>query len=94
MSLLSSCCVGGVPTHFYVRTGRGVCGIGKVPATSAHIEARCSYLYSASVGRPPRHAKVNGQAAVEEGAQDPGGKCCRQIDPMPESVTPVKMIKQ
>jgi hypothetical protein len=94
MSLLSSCCVGGVLTDFYVRAGRGACGIGRVPAMSAHIETRCSYLYAASLGRPPRHAKVKGQAAVEEGAQGRGEESCRQIDPMPESVTAVKMAKQ
>jgi hypothetical protein len=57
-----------------VRARRGACGIGKVPATSAHIEIHCSYLYAASLWRPPRHAKVKGQAAVEEGAQGPGGE--------------------
>jgi hypothetical protein len=81
MSLLSSCCVGGVPTDFYVRSGRDACGIGKVPAASAHIKTRCSYLYTASFGHPPRNAKVKGQAAVEEGAQGPGEESCRQIDP-------------
>jgi hypothetical protein len=77
-----------------VRAGRGACGTGKIPATSAHIETRCSYLYTASFGRPPRHAKVKGQAAVEEGAQGPGEESCRQIDPMPESVTSVKMTTE
>jgi hypothetical protein len=94
MSLLSSCCVGGVPTYFYVLAGRGACGFGKVPATSAHIETRCSHLYTASLGYPPRHAKEKGQAAVEEGGEDPEEESCRQIDPMPESVTSVKMAKQ
>jgi hypothetical protein len=43
-----------------------------------------SYLYNASLGR---HAKVKVQAAVEECAQGQGEESCRQIDPMPESVT-------
>jgi hypothetical protein len=54
---------------------------GKIPTTSTQIETRCSYVYTESPGRPPRHAKVKGQSAEEVGAQEPGEESFRKADP-------------
>jgi hypothetical protein len=51
----------------------------KVPAMSAPIETRCSFVYTASPGRPLRYAEVQGQAATEEGAQRAGVRKLQKV---------------
>jgi hypothetical protein len=80
-SLLNSRCVGGDPTDLDVRAGRGVCGVGQVPAMSTQIATQIIYVHTACPGRPLRHAGVKGQAAEEEGANGREKESCRKADP-------------
>jgi hypothetical protein len=92
-SLLSSLCGAEVPTDFYVRAGRGACGVGKFSATSAQIETGCSYVYTASAGCPLRHADVKGQTEDEKVSTGRVKKTAETPTPMPESVTLMHMSK-
>jgi hypothetical protein len=49
--------------------------------SGSQIEIRCSYVYIASPGRQPSHAKVKFPSAEEEGIQGPGKESCRRAAP-------------